>query len=76
MTVTEQNRLLVFERRVLRKIYGPIQDKDGVWGIKTNEELERLIKGKKYCTIHKSAKITLGGTCHQNGGNKNCPKIN
>jgi hypothetical protein len=34
------------KRRVLRKIYGPIQDKDGVWRIKTNEELEKLIQGK------------------------------
>jgi hypothetical protein len=34
---------LVFERRVLSKIYGPLKDKDGVLGIKTNEELEKLI---------------------------------
>jgi hypothetical protein len=46
MTVTDQNRLLVFGRRVLRKIYGPTQDNDGVWRIKTNEELENLIKKK------------------------------
>jgi hypothetical protein len=46
MTVTEQNRLLVFERRALRKIYGPTLDKDGTWRIKTNEELEHLIKKK------------------------------
>jgi len=44
MTVTEQNRLLVFERRVLRKIYGPTLGNDGTWKIKTNEELEILIK--------------------------------
>jgi hypothetical protein len=46
MTVTEQNRLLVFERRVLRKIYGPTQDNDGAWRIKANEELENLINKK------------------------------
>jgi hypothetical protein len=46
MTVTEQNRLLVFTRRVLRKIYGPTLDNDGTWRIKTNEELEILIKKK------------------------------
>ena len=46
MTVTEQNRLLVFERRVFRKIFGPTPDKDGTWRIKTNEELEILIKKK------------------------------
>jgi hypothetical protein len=47
MTVTEQTHLLVFERRVLRKIYGPTQDNDGRWRLKTNEELEILIKKKK-----------------------------
>jgi hypothetical protein len=46
MTVTEQNHLLVFERRVLRKIYGPTLDIDGTWRIKTNEEIEILIKKK------------------------------
>ena len=42
--VTEQNRLLIFEVKVFRKIYGPTQDNDGTWKIKTNEELEILIK--------------------------------
>ena len=46
VTVTEQNRLLVFERRILRKIYGPTLDSDGTW-LKTNEELETLIRKKK-----------------------------
>ena len=70
MTVTEQNRLLVFERRVLRKIYRPTLDSDGTWRIKTNEELEMLIK--KYCKIYKITKITLGSACSPNGHNKNC----
>jgi hypothetical protein len=65
MTVTEQNRLLVLERRVLRKIYGPTLDNDGTWRIKTNKELEILIK-KKNC------KITMGSACNQNGHNRNC----
>ena len=39
MTVTEQNHLLIFERRVLRKIFGPTPDNDGTWRIKTNEEI-------------------------------------
>jgi hypothetical protein len=57
MTVTEQNHLLVFERRVLRKIYGPKQDKDGVWRIKTNEELEKLIKGKNIVRFIKAQRL-------------------
>jgi len=70
MTVTEQNRLLVFERRVLRKIYGLTLDNDGTWRIKTNEELDILIK-KKYFKIYKITEITMGSTCSQNGHNKN-----
>jgi hypothetical protein len=75
MTVTEQNHLLVFERRVLRKIYGSTQDKDGTWRIKTNDKLEHLIK-KKNIVVHKITKITLGSTCNQNGYNKNSQIIN
>jgi hypothetical protein len=72
MTVTEQNCLLVFERRVHRKIYGPALDDVGTWRIKTNEELEILKKKKKYFKIYKITKITMGSTCAQNGHNKNC----
>jgi len=43
MTVTKQNRLLVFERRGLRQIYGQALDNDETWRIKTNKELEILI---------------------------------
>jgi hypothetical protein len=67
-----ENRLLVFERRVLRKIYGPTLDNDGTWRIKTNEELEILIKKKKYCKIYKITEIMMGSTCNQNRHNKNC----
>ena len=53
-TVTEQNRLLVFERRVLRKIHGPTLDNDRTWRIKTNEELEIIIKEKNIVRFIKS----------------------
>ena len=56
MTVTEQNRLLVFERRVLRKIYRPTLDNDGTW-IKTNGELEILIKRKNIVRFIKSQRL-------------------
>jgi hypothetical protein len=76
MTVTDQNRLLVFERRVLRKIYGPTQDNDGAWRIKTKKELEYLIMKKKHCKIYKITKSMLDSTRNQNGYNKNCKKMN
>jgi hypothetical protein len=40
MTVT----VTIFERSVLGKIYGPTQNNDGTWRIKTKEEVEILIK--------------------------------
>jgi hypothetical protein len=60
---------------LLRKIYGPTQNNDGTWRIKTNEELEILNK-KKNRKIYKITKITLSSTCNQNRCNKNCQKIN
>jgi len=66
----------MFERRVLRKIYGPTQDNDGTWRIKTNEELEVQIKKETIVRFIKITKIALGSTCNQNGHNKNCQKIN
>jgi len=61
MTVTEQNRLLVFERRVLRKIYGQTQDNDGAWRIKTNEELENLINKTNVLRFIKSQRLHCAG---------------
>jgi len=34
----------IFERKILRKIYGPIQEED-TWRIRNNEELNRSING-------------------------------
>jgi hypothetical protein len=42
---------------VLRKKYGPTQDKDGTWRIKTNEELENLIKKKNIVRFIKSQRL-------------------
>jgi hypothetical protein len=34
-TETELQKLLIFERKILRKIYGPVKDRDN-WRIRTN----------------------------------------
>jgi hypothetical protein len=57
MTVTAQYRLLIFERRALRKIFGPTQDNDRTWRIKTNEELEILIKKETIVRFIKSQRL-------------------
>jgi len=42
---TITNRLMVFERKVLWKIFGPTNE-NGIWRIKTNQELDKIIKHK------------------------------
>jgi len=37
-------KLMIFERKILRKIFGPTKEVNGLWRIKTNEELDELIK--------------------------------
>jgi hypothetical protein len=41
----------------LEKIYGPTQDNDGKWRIKTNEELEILIKKENIVRFIKSQRL-------------------
>jgi hypothetical protein len=42
-------KLLVFERKILRRIFGPTKENQ-IWRIKTNEELDKLMKHK--CIIN------------------------
>ena len=45
MTKKEEQALLIFERKIFRRIYDPKYE-DGEWKIRTNRELEELNKGK------------------------------
>jgi hypothetical protein len=40
-------KLLVFERKILRRIFGPTEENQ-IWRVKTNEKLDKLIGHKKY----------------------------
>jgi hypothetical protein len=40
------NKLMTFERKIMRKIYGPTRTKDGYWRIKTNQEIKDILKGQ------------------------------
>jgi hypothetical protein len=49
---TTFKKLLVFERKILRRIFGPTQENQ-IWRIKTNEELDKLIKHKNIVNLKK-----------------------
>jgi hypothetical protein len=41
----DENALRCFERKIPRRIFGPVQDSGG-WKIRYNQELNRLIEGQ------------------------------
>jgi len=43
LTMEEERPLAVFERKILRKIYGPVKE-NKLWRIRRNDELEAIIK--------------------------------
>jgi hypothetical protein len=44
LTDRDEQHLRRFERRILRKIFGPLQNEDGSWRIRMNYELKDLIE--------------------------------
>ncbi|CAG9116720.1 unnamed protein product [Plutella xylostella] len=43
LTLKEENKLLVAERKVMRKMLGPTRREDGCWRVRKNQEIEDLI---------------------------------
>jgi hypothetical protein len=37
-------KLLKFERKILRKIYGPVKNPEASWRLQNNEELDSIIR--------------------------------
>jgi hypothetical protein len=54
----EQN-LRKFERRILRKIFGPVQNEDVSWRIRMNYELSEQVKNADIVRFIKSRIIVL-----------------
>jgi hypothetical protein len=50
-------KLMIFERKILRKIFGPTKESNGPWRIKTNEELDELIQQQNVIGFIKSQLI-------------------
>ena len=37
---------MIFERKIMRKIFGPTRTDDGYWRIKTDQEINDILKDK------------------------------
>jgi hypothetical protein len=51
----------VFERKILRKIFGQTKEDNGIWRIKTNKELDKLIKHQNIINYVKSQRLSWFG---------------
>jgi hypothetical protein len=54
------NKLLVFERKILRKIFGP-NNENGIWRIKSNQELDEIIKRKNIINLIRAQRLSWLG---------------
>jgi hypothetical protein len=48
---------LVFERKILRKIFGP-NNENGIWRMKTNQELDDIIRRKNMINFIRAQRLS------------------
>jgi len=58
---TVNNKLMVFERKLLRKIFGPTNERDGTWRTETNDELDKLMRHKNIINHIKVQRLSWFG---------------
>jgi hypothetical protein len=54
-------KLSAFGRKILRKIFGPTKEAKGIWSIKTNKELDELIKHWNITNYVKAQRLSWFG---------------
>jgi hypothetical protein len=59
-----KNKLMVFERKVLRRIFGPTKERDCTRRIKTNDELDELIRRKNIINHINAQRLSWFGHLH------------
>jgi hypothetical protein len=62
---TMKNKLMVYERQVLRKIFCPTKERDGTRRIKTIAELDKLIRHRNIINYIKAQRLSWFGHLHQ-----------
>jgi hypothetical protein len=70
-----KHKLLVFERKILRGIFGPTRELNGTWRIKTNSELNKLIKNQAITNLIKTQRLSWLGYIHQIDSDRTAKKV-
>jgi hypothetical protein len=71
----KEHRLRVFENRVLRKIYGPKREKDGLWRKLHNDELHSLYSSLNIVMVIKSRRMGWAGHVARMGDGKGVYRV-
>jgi len=53
--------VMIFERKIVRKIFGPTRTDDGYWRIKTNQEINNILKGQNIIGFIKKQRLNWLG---------------
>jgi len=69
------NKLTIFERKIVRKISGPTGSDDGYWKIKTNQEINDILKGQNIIGFIKKQRLNWLGHVERMAEDNNVKKI-
>jgi hypothetical protein len=76
LTLREEYRLRVFEKRMLRRIFGPKRDDvTGDWRKLHNEELHNLYSSPNIIRMIKSRRMRWAGHVSRRGATRNAYRI-
>ena len=73
LTSPNEQLLRISEQKILRNIFGPVQDENGTWRIRKNHELNELRKCR-YSKVYKKQKNGLARTRDADGWRENAQK--
>jgi hypothetical protein len=74
LTKTEENKLKIFEMKILRKIYGPISE-NGNWRSRYNHELYQLYEDSEIIKVIKAGRLRWLGHLYRANETDPCRRV-
>ena len=67
-------KLMIFERKIMRKVFGPTRIEEGYWRIKTNQEIYNILKGENIIGFIKKQRLNWLGHVERMSEDNNVKK--
>jgi hypothetical protein len=75
LTLREEHTLRIFENRVLRRIFGPKREEDGLWRKLHNDELHSLYSSSNIVRVIRSKRLRWAGHVAYMGKGRNVYRV-